>query len=61
MECLGAPYFFGGFMNTCDKCGHNCHCKDDDCKECINDVCYKCECKNSKNRESIPPSMLNGL
>ena len=48
-------------MNTCDKCGHNCHCKDDDCKECINDVCYKCECKNSKNRESIPPSMLNGL
>ena len=34
-----------GTERTCKKCGHGCHCYSPDCKECVNDVCYKCECK----------------
>jgi hypothetical protein len=33
-----------GPKRTCKKCGHDCHCYAPDCKECINDVCYKCDC-----------------
>jgi len=34
-------------MTLCKKCGHKCHCYKPDCEECANDVCYKCECKDS--------------
>ena len=60
MECLGAPYFFGGYMNKCHKCGHKCHCGKE-CPDCVNDVCYVCDCDYVKNKDAIPGSMLNGL
>lgn len=41
------------------KCGHDCHCYQPQCDECVNDVCYECDCKDDK--EDIPGSMLNGL
>ncbi len=28
----------------CEKCGHNCHC-DEQCKDCVNDICTGCECE----------------
>ncbi len=31
----------------CKKCGHSCHCNDE-CTECINDVCTSCDCENSE-------------
>ncbi len=45
-------------MAECKKCGHECHCKEKECKECANDICYSCDCENEKD---IPSSMLNGL
>lgn len=30
---------------TCKKCEHECHCYSPDCKDCVNDVCTKCDCK----------------
>lgn len=48
-----------GEERTCNKCGHKCHCYRPECEECINDVCYKCEC--NKDKRDIPSSMLNGL
>jgi hypothetical protein len=30
---------------TCNKCGHRCHCYAPNCKECVNDVCGTCDCK----------------
>lgn len=43
-------------MAVCKKCGHECHCKDKDCKKCVNDVCYECKC----NTKDIPDSFTNG-
>ena len=40
-------------MAKCNKCGHSCHCKSGECKECVNDVCYDCNCNNEKD---IPDS-----
>ena len=37
----------------CKKCGHECHCNESECKDCINDVCYNCECDNQSD---IPDS-----
>lgn len=28
---------------TCKNCGHHCHCEENVCHECRNDVCFKCE------------------
>jgi len=36
----------------CNKCGHNCHCGKE-CPDCVNDVCYNCDCENDKD---IPDS-----
>lgn len=49
-----------GEQRTCTKCGHDCHCYQPECDECVNDVCYKCNCK-SENKNDVPDSMLNGL
>mgnify|MGYP006080090069 FL=1 len=35
--------------NKCETCGHECHCNDINCKDCINDVCGVCKCEDSKN------------
>jgi len=45
-----------GDPNTCEKCGHKCHCHRPDCDECINDVCIKCECEYSK--KDVPDSFI---
>lgn len=37
-----------GPKRTCQSCGHNCHCYRPDCKECQNDVCVKCDCKEDE-------------
>ena len=37
--------------DKCHKCGHKCH-YEEACKECINDVCVNCDCKNCKTRET---------
>ena len=37
-----------GVKRTCKKCGHGCHCYRPDCPECVNDVCYKCDCKENE-------------
>ena len=39
-------------MKNCKKCGHECHCNEA-CEECVNDVCYVCDCENIKD---IPDS-----
>lgn len=30
-------------MEKCVNCGHDCHCEEDTCKECHNDVCANCQ------------------
>lgn len=40
-------------MAKCRRCGHECHC-DDECKECINDVCVDCNC--DENIKDVPDS-----
>ena len=47
-----------GDERECKTCGHKCHCYQPECEECVNDVCYRCECEN---KTDIPSSMLNGL
>lgn len=48
-----------GEPNTCKKCNHKCHCNETDCKECINDVCYDCQCELSHvGTFDIPESFL---
>jgi hypothetical protein len=42
-------------MSKCENCGHKCHCKDEDCEDCINDVCVRCKCKNESE---IPTSFI---
>ena len=32
----------------CNTCGHPCH-RDNDCKECANDVCFRCACKDCRD------------
>ena len=39
--------------NTKCPCGHDCHCGDE-CKDCVNDVCYDCRC--DENSKDIPDS-----
>lgn len=41
-------------MNKC-SCGHDCHCGDE-CQDCVNDVCYNCDCDN---KSDIPDSFTN--
>ena len=31
-----------------EKCNHECHC-DEECKECVNDVCVDCQCQCNKD------------
>ena len=31
----------------CETCGHDCH-RDSDCKECVNDVCFRCQCPDCR-------------
>lgn len=52
--------FFGGCMDKCHKCGHKCHCGKE-CPDCVNDVCYICDCDYVINENAVPDSMLNGL
>lgn len=33
-----------GEERHCRYCGHRCHCYDNGCQECMNDVCQKCQC-----------------
>jgi hypothetical protein len=33
-----------GEERYCRYCGHRCHCYDNSCQECINDVCQQCKC-----------------
>ncbi len=40
----------------CNKCGHECHCYEGNCYECVNDVCTSCDCENQKD---IPDSFTN--
>lgn len=35
-------------LATCKRCGHKCHCYEIDCKECVNDVCFQCDCEDSR-------------
>ncbi len=37
-----------GPIRTCKKCGCRCHCYDNFCPNCVNDVCGTCDCKNEK-------------
>lgn len=37
-----------GPERTCKRCGHRCHCYDNACPKCVNDVCGFCDCKNEK-------------
>lgn len=32
---------------TCKNCGHSCHCDKVNCPNCVNDVCGKCDCKQT--------------
>ena len=41
-------------MDKCN-CGHDCHC-DGECKECVNDVCTNCSCKETQ--PDIPDSFM---
>lgn len=41
-----------GPKRTCKTCGHDCHCYAPDCKECVNDVCVKCDCKEHPHQKS---------
>ena len=34
----------------CKKCGHGCHCYKPDCKDCVNDVCTRCDCEESTKK-----------
>ena len=34
------------------SCGHECHCDKEECEDCVNDVCYDCDC----NEQDIPSS-----
>ena len=29
----------------CNKCKCLCHCESNECPNCVNDVCYNCECE----------------
>lgn len=49
-----------GEKRTCNNCGHDCHCYQPNCDECVNDVCVKCQCDRPADKQ-IPDSMLNGL
>ena len=55
---LSLEDYMQGNERECKNCGHKCHCYQPECEECVNDVCYKCECKT---KTDIPSSMLNGL
>ena len=35
----------------CQKCKCRCHCYDDSCPNCPNDVCIQCECEDDKINE----------
>lgn len=35
-------------MKKCNTCGHDCHCDKNDCPNCVNDVCTKCNCKTKQ-------------
>ena len=35
-------------MEKCKKCGHECHCEEIVCYECVNDVCTSCDCVNEQ-------------
>lgn len=37
------------YMNKCKTCGHDCHCSSPDCKDCVNDVCTSCSCKEKED------------
>jgi len=39
-----------GPKRTCQKCGHICHCYASSCQNCVNDVCYRCDCKEDKEK-----------
>lgn len=30
---------------TCENCKCDCHCDDDECQQCVNDVCTQCKCE----------------
>lgn len=34
-----------GVKRNCKSCGHGCHCYQPDCDDCVNDVCFQCDCK----------------
>ena len=37
----------------CKKCGHRCHCYQPDCKECVNDVCTRCDCESDPRHKTL--------
>lgn len=37
---------------VCKKCEHHCHCDEDTCYECVNDVCTGCDCKEDNLEEN---------
>jgi hypothetical protein len=41
-----------GPKRTCKNCGHDCHCYQPDCDDCVNDVCTKCNCKVPVEKET---------
>ncbi len=45
----------------CKKCGHTCHCKGDECPQCVNDVCETCDCGTTQSELDIPTSFINPL
>lgn len=32
----------------CKNCGCDCHCKEQECPQCPNDVCAECDCKTKQ-------------
>ena len=45
-------------MEKCKNCGHECHCYEGNCYECINDVCTVCDCKENATDSYIPDSFI---
>ncbi len=35
-----------GPVRKCKTCGHDCHCEKPDCPDCVNDVCFRCDCED---------------
>ena len=50
-----------GSPRYCKNCGCRCHCLTTECKTCVNDVCYRCDCDLAYlNRDTTEPEPITG-